>query len=229
MAGLLAVLSSGGDDGSSGLEAAAGLATVAALLVAAAGLVDDLAPERARGLRGHARALVEGHVTTGLLKVVVATGCAVVAVVAAPERGWWVRIAGVALIAGSSNLWNGLDVVPGRALKAFLMVTVLALAADLARPVSWAPAAPVFGAFVIGLPALALDLRERAMLGDAGADLIGFLAGIALFTALPDAGVLIVAIVVVGLDLVAETVSLTRVIQAAPPLRWFDRLGRLPI
>ena len=32
---------------------------------------------------------------------------------------------------------------------------------------------------------------------------------------------------VVGLNILAETVTFTRTIEAIPPLRWFDRLGRL--
>ena len=35
-------------------------------------------------------------------------------------------------------------------------------------------------------------------------------------------------LVVVGLNVLAETVTFTRTIDAIPPLRWFDRLGRLP-
>jgi hypothetical protein len=38
----------------------------------------------------------------------------------------------------------------------------------------------------------------------------------------------VAALVVVGLNVLAETVSLTRLIEASPALRWFDRLGRVP-
>ena len=65
------------------------------------------------------------------------------------------------------------------------------------------------------------------MLGDAGANLLGFTAGIGLYLSLPAWGIAVAALVVVGLNVLAETVSLTRLIEAAPPLRWFDRLGRM--
>ena len=37
-----------------------------------------------------------------------------------------------------------------------------------------------------------------------------------------------VLIALVALNLASEFVSFSRVIEAVPPLRWFDRLGRRP-
>jgi hypothetical protein len=45
---------------------------------------------------------------------------------------------------------------------------------------------------------------------------------------LSDAWIVVVAVVAVVLNAVAETATLSRVIDGARPLRWFDRLGRLP-
>lgn len=196
---------------------------VGLLLVSAAGLVDDLAPPGPRGLRGHLRSLIGGRMTTGALKALVAVGASVVVVTLQGGRAGWVRVAGVVLLAACTNLWNGLDVAPGRALKAFLPVGA---AFALAGLVGAFPA----GAGVLGacLVALGPDLRERAMLGDAGANALGFAAGLCLYLLLPDTWVAPAAVVVVGLNLLAETVTLSRAIGAAPPLRWLDRLGRVP-
>lgn len=198
-------------------------ALAALLLVSAAGLLDDLAPPGPRGLRGHLRSLLAGRMTTGALKAVVAVGAAVVVLALEPPRSSWVRVAGVALLAGCANLWNGLDVRPGRALKAFLPIGV------------WFAIAGRAASFPAGLgmlagAALALmpDLRERAMLGDAGSNPLGFAAGLCLYLGLPDAGVALAAAVAVGLNLLAETVTLSRAIEAVPVLRALDRLGRLP-
>ena len=38
----------------------------------------------------------------------------------------------------------------------------------------------------------------------------------------------VAAAIAVVINAVAETVTLSRVIEAVPPLRWFDALGRLP-
>jgi hypothetical protein len=75
---------------------------------------------------------------------------------------------------------------------------------------------------------LVLDLRERAMLGDAGSNVLGFIIGLALFRLLPTWGLGFVLGVILILHALGETVTLSRIIEATPPLRWFDRLGRLP-
>jgi hypothetical protein len=65
------------------------------------------------------------------------------------------------------------------------------------------------------------------MLGDAGANLLGFTVGLGLALRLATWQLAVAAAVVVALNVLAETVTLSRVIDAAPPLRWVDRLGRL--
>jgi hypothetical protein len=198
-----------------------GLAAV--LLVSAAGLVDDLSPIGPRGLRGHARALVEGHMTTGALKVLVTIGSAVVVVALQGKRPGWVMAAGIVLVAGSTNVWNGLDILPGRALKAFVpAILVFVVAGDL----EVFPAA--LGMLVAAITVLPLDLRERAMLGDAGSNPLGFAAGLGLYATLGDAWVAVAAGAAVALNVLAETVTLSRIVDRTPPLRWLDRLGRLP-
>lgn len=204
------------DVGDPGWGALAGL-----LLVFAAGLVDDVAPVGPRGVRNHLRSLAAGRMTTGILKLLVAVGAAVVVVALQPERPPFVRLAAVVLLAASANVWNGLDVRPGRALKAFLPPAVVFLAWG---EVENAPA--ILGLLVAALLVLPLDLREHAMLGDGGANMLGFAAGLALLDVLPDPWVVVAAAVAAGLNVLADTVTFTRVIEAAPPLRWLDELGR---
>jgi hypothetical protein len=127
----------------------------------------------------------------------------------------------VILIAACANVRNGLT-RPGRALKAFVPL-VLAVVCF----VEW-DLVPTLVGIALALPiALVIDLRERAMLGDAGANLVGFTAGVALFVALPDRGVAIAAATAVGLNVLADTVTLSRVIEQLPVLRWLDSLGRV--
>jgi UDP-GlcNAc:undecaprenyl-phosphate GlcNAc-1-phosphate transferase len=205
-----------------GLDSPALIAVGGSLLVFAAGLVDDLSPGGPRGVRNHLRALASGHMTTGVLKLIVTVASSVVVVAAQPDRSGGARWLGVVLIAASANLWNGLDVAPGRALKAFLVVDGALLG------VPWAVVPGVRALWLASLVALPFDVRERAMLGDAGANLLGFTAGLGVYLWLPEWGVAVAATIVVGLNALAETVSLSRLIDAAPPLRWFDHLGRPP-
>ena len=84
--------------------------------------------------------------------------------------------------------------------------------------------APVMGA-ALGL--LGDDLRERLMLGDTGANVIGAVLGLAVVLGSRDEHRgSAVMLVLLALNVAAELVSFSRVIDAVPPLRWFDRLGR---
>jgi UDP-GlcNAc:undecaprenyl-phosphate/decaprenyl-phosphate GlcNAc-1-phosphate transferase len=194
----------------------------ATLLVFAAGVVDDLAPPGPRGFRNHLRALAGGRVTTGVVKVIVVVASAVVAVALQPGGSGGVRLAGVVLVAACANAWNGLDVRPGRAIKFGLLACLGLTQVDPAL-------LPTLPGVVLGsVAALWFDLRERAMLGDGGANLLGFTIGLGLYLVLPGWGVVLGAAVAVGVNAVGETITLSRVIDALPPLRWFDAFGRLP-
>jgi UDP-N-acetylmuramyl pentapeptide phosphotransferase/UDP-N-acetylglucosamine-1-phosphate transferase len=190
--------------------------------VFAGGLYDDTRAGPARGWRGHLGALRRGEITPGIVKLVVAVAAASL-VAFVPHGHDWRIAAGVPLMAGCSNLWNLLDVVPGRATKAFLPVAAVLLAL---RPRSGATllVAAVAGAAAAVFP---FDLRERAMLGDAGASVLGFAVGLGLYADLPTYGLWIALAVVVALHVLGETVTLSKLIRSARPLRWFDGLGRI--
>jgi UDP-N-acetylmuramyl pentapeptide phosphotransferase/UDP-N-acetylglucosamine-1-phosphate transferase len=171
------------DVGAAGWGALAGL-----LLVFGVGLVDDLVPAGPRGIRDHLRSAASGHPTTGLVKILVIGGSAVVVIALQPPRPTSVQVLGIVLLAACANVWNGLDVVPGRSLKAFLLP---GLAFAIWGVPSAAPA--VLGLLVGAVVVLPFDLRETAMLGDSGANLLGFAAGIGLYAALPDPWVAVAA------------------------------------
>jgi UDP-N-acetylmuramyl pentapeptide phosphotransferase/UDP-N-acetylglucosamine-1-phosphate transferase len=188
------------------------------------GLVDDLlGTEEDRGFRGHLRALAAGRLTTGALKLF---GGAVVAIVlaAAPGEVSGRRLlADAALVALAANLGNLFDRAPGRTLKVGLAAYVpIALAAGTS-PVGLAVASVVGAA--AGL--LHADLRERLMLGDTGANLLGAVLGLAvvLETSRPVRTVVLVALA--ALNLASERVSFSRVIAATPLLRSLDAIGRV--
>jgi UDP-N-acetylmuramyl pentapeptide phosphotransferase/UDP-N-acetylglucosamine-1-phosphate transferase len=193
---------------------------LAAAIVFLAGVVDDGFGGETRGLRGHLRAVLDGRVTTGVLKLAAAVLAAAITVAWTPREHLWANVFALIAIAGCTNVWNGLDVVPGRATKGFLVVAVVLLLVDVRAFLLICTGA----ATAVLVP----DLRERGMLGDSGANLLGFLAGAEIVRRLPEAWLIVAVAVVVGLNLLAETVTFTRTIEAIPPLRWFDRLGRLP-
>jgi len=185
------------------------------------GFADDvLGTGDDRGFRGHLKALARARITTGLLKIV---GGAAIAFVLASQADYVSSkrvLADAVLIALAANLGNLLDRAPGRVIKyglvAWLPIALVAGDAGVALAV-------VIGAFA-GL--LGDDLRERLMLGDTGANVLGAVLGLALVVDVGRGTRNVVLVSLVLLNLVAEAVSFSAVIDRAAPLRWFDRLGR---
>lgn len=184
-------------------------AAVAALGAGAVGAYDDArgGRDQAKGLRGHAAALRQGRLTGGAVKVVGIGATGLLSARLAGRRD--VLVAG-AVVAASANLVNLLDLRPGRALKAGGIA-----AAALRQP------GPL-GAVAALLPG---DLGERTMLGDAGANALGAVLGLALLRRAPAPASLAVLVALTG---ASEVVSYSRVIDAVAPLRWVDRAGRRP-
>ena len=59
-----------------------------------------------------------------------------------------------------------------------------------------------------------------------GSNVLGFLVGIGLVRELTRAGLVVALVAILFLHLLAETVTLSAVIRAVPPLRWLDLAGR---
>jgi hypothetical protein len=200
---------------------------VYALGVAFLGLLDDSLGRGAagpgpRGWRGHAQAVLAGRFSTGAIKAVGALALAAYATSGLGERDWR-YVADLVLLLATTNLFNLLDLRPGRVEKVFVaLLAGLCLGAWTVAPLD------LLGIF-IG-PVLVgswLTLRERAMLGDTGSNLVGALAGISLLTVLGDDARLVALAVVVALNLYGEFRSISRAIEGVPLLRSLDSLGRV--
>jgi hypothetical protein len=165
--------------------------------IAAIGLADDLWSGPERGFRAHLRS---GR-TTGVLKVI---GIPAVGLIATR------RVSGALLVGLAANVLNQLDTRPGRALKAYL-----AAAVPLEAPV---------GIAVLLLP---YDLREMAMLGDAGSNALGALLGLNSVERFTGRGRWVAIGALAGLTILGERTSIGALIERTPGLAWIDRLGRL--
>ena len=165
-------------------------------LVAAVGLADDLWSGPERGFRAHLRA---GR-TTGVLKL---AAIPVIGLLATR------RLSGALLVGLTANVLNQLDTRPGRALKAYLAA-----------------------ALVLGAPArvavllVPYDLREMAMLGDAGANALGAMLGLKSVSRLTGRGCAAAIGALAGLTLLGERRSIGELIERTPGLRELDALGR---
>jgi UDP-N-acetylmuramyl pentapeptide phosphotransferase/UDP-N-acetylglucosamine-1-phosphate transferase len=189
------------------------------------GLIDDLlGTEGDRGFRGHLRALTQGRVTTGAIKIF--GGAAVALVLAANVSYVSGRrlLADAVLIALAANLANLLDRAPGRAIKVGLLawIPIAFVAGGDAVGIA---IAPVIGAFC-GL--LGDDLREHLMLGDTGANVLGAVLGLAVVLDVGRGPRNFVLLGLVLLTIAAEMISFSTVIDRVPILKRFDQIGRLP-
>jgi UDP-N-acetylmuramyl pentapeptide phosphotransferase/UDP-N-acetylglucosamine-1-phosphate transferase len=128
----------------------------------------------------------------------------------------------VLLVVLTTNLFNLLDLRPGRAAKGFLLLGtgILLLTWDtLALRMVGAFAGPLL---VLGL----FDMRERAMLGDTGSNVLGVLAGLWLVVSLDPLGQAIALGVVLALTVYGELRSISATVERVAVLRALDRLGR---
>ncbi len=121
------------------------------------------------------------------------------------------KLSGALLVGLAANALNQLDTKPGRALKAYLLAAVPA-------------GAPLVPAVVL----LPYDLREMAMLGDAGANTLGALLGLRSVGRLTGRGRWIAVGALATLNIVGELRSLGELIERTPWLRELDALGRQP-
>lgn len=148
-----------------------------------------------------------------------------------------------AAIALTSNFVNLTDLRPGRALKVYAVLGVAGVASTAALQASGIAAiGPAPSAVRIAVDAIALlifvvgpvvavwryDLGELGMLGDAGANPMGAIAGLLIISGLPLWALAAYFVIVFGLNLSSERVSFSRVIEATPWLRALDMIGRAP-
>jgi len=199
------------------------LPLIAALAFGLLGLADDLVGSgHARGFRGHLTELAHGRLTTGGLKLLGGAAIALVIAGVRDPHSIGRLLADAALIALAANLANQLDRRPGRmtkvAVAAFIVIAFAAVNEDTVEGV----------AVIVGAMAALFvdDLRERLMLGDVGANVVGACLGTSVVLAFSFPVRMGVLAAVAALNLVGELSSFTRLIDAVPPLRALDRAGR---
>jgi UDP-GlcNAc:undecaprenyl-phosphate/decaprenyl-phosphate GlcNAc-1-phosphate transferase len=190
--------------------------------VGALGLIDDLVDGGPRGWLGHVRALLRGELSTGVLKAAGTLALAAYAAsgdgVSGPEYA-----AEVGVLSLAAHVGNLLDTRPGRCEKGL----AAAAAAGCAAAWSLTPLEPIAALIVPVVVAAWLTLRERAMLGDGGASLVGAMVGVCLVFALSGPALYAALAGLIAISLYGEFRSISAAVERVPLLERLDSLGRV--
>lgn len=194
---------------------------IGVILMALLGLIDDLLGNRdAMGFKGHIYSLLQGQLTTGGLKMLMGGMTALYAATYCSQVWYWWLINAL-IIALATNLINLLDLRPGRAIKGFLIFLVPVLV--LNGPINWWLLLPLLGIILAYFP---FDLQARAMMGDTGSNVLGFVLGYYIAN-VPATGVKLgLLAILVALTLLSEKVSFSKIIEKVTLLSYIDQLGR---
>lgn len=186
------------------------------------GFIDDCLGKRdTLGFKGHFGALFRGHLTTGGLK---ALGGGTVALFLALvlSQNWYDIILNTLIIALFTNLLNLLDLRPGRAVKGFLLFGII-IACLASFNIEFFLILPLLGAVLTYFP---VDLKAKAMMGDAGSNVLGLTLGYVAAFSLPLSSRWGILIFLLAMHIYTEKYSLTKTIENNSVLKWLDNLGR---
>ena len=133
-----------------------------------AGILDDIIGNRdVSGLKGHFKSLLNGKLTTGGFKALFGGFIGLVISIAISKNIYDIVI-NTLIIALSTNLMNLLDLRPGRAIKGYLLISIVLLS--------------TLGEYTRNLLLLIFpnviayfnqDLKAKAMMGDTGSNVLG--------------------------------------------------------
>ena len=186
-----------------------------------AGIMDDVIGNRdVSGLKGHFKSLLKGSLTTGGFKALFGGFVGILISLVASNNIWELMI-NTLIIALSTNLMNLLDLRPGRAIKGYLFTTLVMCL--------------TLTGFIRVLPLLLLpsvlayfnaDLKAKAMMGDAGSNVLGISIGIIMVFGYSFNVRLCWLVFLILIHLLTEKYSLTKIIENNKLLNFIDKLGR---
>lgn len=181
------------------------------------GFLDDIyGTSEYRGIRGHLTALLKGVITTGLIKLVASPLLSAVFAISVFRLSNWVTYLYIVMIAASSNLFNLLDLRPGRS-QGFAIIILLGILVVTPSPLA-------IGIVLILAITIIPDARARVMMGDSGAIAIG--CGVALVVIASSNITLCISYTGLSIlvNLLAEKYSIGKLIASNPFLNKLDGL-----
>ena len=186
-----------------------------------AGILDDIIGNRdVSGLKGHFKSLLNGKLTTGGFKALFGGFIGLVISIAISKNIYDIVI-NTLIIALSTNLMNLLDLRPGRAIKGYLVISIVLLF--------------TLGEYTRNLLLLIFpnviayfnqDLKAKAMMGDTGSNVLGISIGILFVMGYSLKVRLIWLAFLIFIHILTEKYSLTKIIENNKILNFIDKLGR---
>ena len=186
-----------------------------------AGILDDIIGNRdVSGLKGHFKSLLNGKLTTGGFKALFGGFIGLVISIAISKNIYDIVI-NTLIIALSTNLMNLLDLRPGRAIKGYLVISIVLLF--------------TLGEYTRNLLLLIFpnviayfnqDLKAKAMMGDTGSNVLGISIGILFVMGYSLKVRLIWLAFLIFIHILTEKYSLTKIIENNKFLNFIDELGR---
>jgi len=202
------------------LDHLAFLAVTASLTLV--GMVDDVFGDGTiKGIKGHVMVILKGGLSTGGIKLIISTLIGMfVSFYHYTNIVYWGVYTLLLLL--FINFINLMDLRPGRAIKAFVFSILILM--PLSGFASLWVVIPVLSAIPFYLKG---EMKEKYMLGDTGANLLGGIAGFYAVKTTPLIAAFIIMAVLLAVQVIAEYYSLSKFIESVPVLRFIDGLWRL--
>jgi len=187
------------------------------------GILDDLAGDKhIKGIVMHIRSTFYGHMTTGFIKA--STGFLAAGIASMQtSAGIPELMLNTLVIALGSNTLNLFDLRPGRAIKVYILAALLLLFVALPDITD---VLPLLALLIAVFAFSSYDLKEICMLGDTGANVLGATLGFYSILLLGTGARLAIAAVLTVINLAAEKISISSLINNSRFLSYLDSLGR---
>ncbi|MFV9510773.1 hypothetical protein [Tepidibacillus sp. LV47] len=186
------------------------------------GTYDDFyGDKKIKGFKGHFSAFCKGVITSGFVKAI---GGGIVAFLLSLQLAVNpIEITSNALlIVLMQNTMNLFDLRPGRAIKLYLFLFLLL---EILNPLFFQNELPLIQIGILFV-VFFYDIRAKIMLGDSGANLLGFQLGIWYSLLMPLYGKLFLIFLLFGINLYSERHSISQFIDQHKWLKAIDRLGQ---
>ena len=193
----------------------------AVMAMAFAGIMDDAIGNRdVTGLKGHFLSMFKGRLTTGGFKAVLGGFIGIVVSAAVADNILGV-VVGTLVVALATNFMNLLDLRQGRAIKVYLIISILVLifAGDFNRQLYMLLLPGVVSYFIF-------DLKALSMMGDAGSNVLGVFIGVMIVISFSIQVQLVCLVGLIAIHVLTEKYSLTKLIEQNSVLNFIDKLGR---